>query len=187
MRFFPEAEYVLVEPQGHLQAHVQDLLAAGRKLTWLPVGVSDAPGRMFLTIAPDDVSSNFGLTPEQAAAHGYRQAMVDVRTLDGIVAETGGGIPELVKIDAEGFEMKALAGATSLLGRTDVIFLEAAVCATGIENTMATVIGVMDRAGYQMIDLVELNRSPKHGVLWLCELVFMRRGCPLLAQVSSYK
>lgn len=184
--FFPEADYLLVEPQGHLEDSVQDLVAAGRRIRWVTAGVSDTSGQLPLTIAPDDVSSNFGMTAEAATAHGYTQASVEICTLDELVAEVG-GVPDMVKIDVEGFELKALAGASQLLGRTEVIFIEAAVCATGIENSMAAVIGRMAEAGYQMIDLTDLNRSPKHGVLWLCELVFLRRGSALLAKVSSYQ
>ncbi|HWA85827.1 MAG TPA: FkbM family methyltransferase, partial [Opitutus sp.] len=137
LAFFPTATFVLVEPQGQLRAHVQDLIDGGADVRWVTAGASDRPGRLPLTIAPDDVSSNFGMTPAAAAAHGYRQMMVEVRTIDEIVGSTGVPVPGMVKIDAEGFDLKALAGAASLLGRTDIFFLEAAVCAGGIENTMA--------------------------------------------------
>lgn len=185
--FFPEAEFLLVEPQGHLEAEIQDLVRHGYKVRWTTAGVSDQAGVLPLTVAPDDHSSNFGMTQEAAAAHGYRQVMVDVRTIDEIVATLGAPVPDMVKIDAEGFDLKALAGAASLMGKTDIFFVEAAVCATGIENTMAAVIGKMAELGYKMIDITDLNRSPKHGVLWLCELAFMREGCSLLGKISSYQ
>ncbi|HVS53338.1 MAG TPA: FkbM family methyltransferase [Opitutaceae bacterium] len=183
---FPAAEFLLVEPQAHLRAHVADLLQTGR-VRWVTAGAGDRAGNFPLTIAPHDVSSNFGMTPEAAAAHGYPQTMVEVHTLDEIVRRAGVPLPEMVKIDAEGFDLKVLDGAPSLIGRTDIFFLEAAVCATGIENTMAAVIARMTQLGYRMIDITDLNRSPKHGVLWLCELAFMRVGCPLLEKVSSYQ
>lgn len=185
--YFPDATFVLVEPQGQLQAHVQDLVARGAKVRWVTAGASDRAGQLPLTIAPDEVSSNFGMTPEAATAHGYRQTTVAIRTIDEIIASEKVSPPEMVKIDAEGFDLKALAGAGSLVGKTDIFFLEAAVCAGGIENTMATVIARMNQLGYRMIDITDINRSPKHGVLWLCELAFMREGCPLLDQVSSYQ
>jgi FkbM family methyltransferase len=185
--FFPGATFVLVEPQGELRAQVQDLVERGFDLRWITAGASDRSGRLPLTIAPNDVSSNFGMTPAAAAEHGYRQTTIEVRTIDEMLASTGVPPPEMVKIDAEGFDLKALAGAKSLLGKTDIFFLEAAVCARGIENTMAAVIARMSEAGYRMIDITDINRSPKHGVLWLCELAFMREGCELLDQVSSYQ
>lgn len=183
---FPEASFVMVEPQDALKPYVADLLAHAPKFQWVAAGVSDRPGTLPLTIAPDDTSSNFGLTPDEAAHHGYRQVMAEVRTIDDIVASLGVPAPDMMKIDAEGFDLKALRGATSVVGKTDIVFVEAAVCATGIENTMAAVIAAMTNYGYRMIDVTDLNRSPKHGVLWLAELAFMRDGCPLLAKISSY-
>ncbi len=187
LRYFPQAEFVLVEPQAQLAGSIQDLVTNGCRLRWVTAGVADRAGELPLTIAPDDHSSNFGMTPEAAAAHGYRQVTVAVRTIDEILATLGAPVPDMVKIDAEGFDLKALAGAASLMGKTDIFFVEAAVCATGIENTMAAVIGRMAEYGYKMIDVTDLNRSPKHGVLWLCELAFMREGCPLLSRISSYQ
>ena len=40
---------------------------------------------------------------------------------------------------------------------------------------------------YRLIDLTDMNRSPKHGVLWLTELAFLRRSSPLLDGASSYE
>lgn len=33
----------------------------------------------------------------------------------------------------------------------------------------------------------DLNRSPKFGVLWLCELAFLREGSSLLKAVTAYE
>ena len=184
--YFPDASYTLVEPQDHLRAHVQDLRERGCALRWITAGVSDRPGRLPLTIAPNDVSSNFGLSPDEARRLGYTQVEVDLVTIDDLVARDGGAVPEMVKIDAEGFDLQALRGGRSLFGRTEVFYVEASVCATRVENTMAAVISMMTEAGYRMIDITDLNRSPRHGVLWLCELVFLREGSPLLAAASSY-
>lgn len=186
MEYFPEADYLLVEPQAHLVASVRDLLAAGRSIRWFPVGVGGIAGRRMLTIAPDDVSSNFGMTAEQARTHGYSQADVDVVTIDALVRDSGGMVPEMVKIDVEGMELEVLGGARSLLGRTEVFFLEAAVCATGIANTLSAIVGRMESEGYQVFDITDLNRSPTHGVLWLCELVFLRNGSSISSQITGY-
>jgi len=44
---------------------------------------------------------------------------VPIITLNQIVASSGAGLPEMVKIDAEGFDLKVLAGASNLLGNTN--------------------------------------------------------------------
>ncbi len=45
----------------------------------------------------------------------------------------------------------------------------------------------MTLAGYHAIDITDLNRSPKYGVVWLCELAFLRNGSTLLNGVTSYE
>ena len=42
------------------------------------------------------------------------------------------------------------------------------------ENSVAEFVRFMAKAGYHLMDITDLNRSPKHGVLWLCELAFLR-------------
>jgi len=189
MKFFPEARYTLVEPQDDLKAHIQDLIEGGRKIEWINAGASDRAGTLALTIAASDGSSTFALTAEQARAGGLEQKVVAVKTLNEIAAAAGGGLPEMVKIDAEGLDLKVLAGASELLGKTDVVLVEAVVCATGgsYENTAAKVIDFLTGAGYRLVDITDLNRSPKYSVLCLCELAFLRNGCGLFDSATSYE
>lgn len=187
IKFFPDARYTLVEPQDALKANIQDLLDRGCKIQWINAGASDRSGTMPFTISHRDDSSTFALTEEQARAAGLQQIPVAVKTLNEIAASAGGDVPDIVKIDAEGLDLRVLAGASDLLGKSDVFLVEAVVCARGYENTAAEVVKFMANAGYRLIDITDLNRSSKHGVLWVCELAFLRNGCPLFGAASSYE
>lgn len=183
--YFPEAKYVLVEPQATLEGKIADLRASGIDVTWLTAGVGDVAGEMPLTISPDTVSSTFLLGKGEAEKFGFEQVMVPVRTADDII-KAYGIRPELVKIDAEGYDLKILAGGDMLFQCAEVIFIEAGVCATRIENTFSSVVAAMGRAGYRMFDITDINRSPRHGVIWLCELVFVRADSQMLKSIGSY-
>jgi len=91
-----------------------------------------------------------------------------------------------VKIDAEGFDLKVLSGASTLIGKTELFFIEAAVCCT-YENSVSEVVRRMADNGYKLLDITDINRSPKFGVLWLLELVFLRNASQLLDSVTSYE
>ena len=187
MDYFPNALYTLIEPQDHLKTYVEDLVKQGRKIRWLNVGVSDKAGRLPFAISYRDDSSSFvfeqdGLSPQQPS-----QIMVDVRTLNEIVAETDVPLPEMVKIDAEGFDLKVLAGASDLFGKTEIFLIEAIVFEGNHENRFLDVIHGMTGYGYHLLDITSLNRSPKYGNLCACELAFLRNGSSLLAQVTSYE
>jgi FkbM family methyltransferase len=187
LRFFPDAHYTLVEPQDYLKAHIKDLVEGGSKIQWINAGASDHSGTMTFTISHRDDSSTFALTEEQARAEGLQQRAIGVMTLNEIAAAAG-HLPDMVKIDAEGLDLRVLAGASDLLGKTDVFLVEAVVCACDrdYENTAAEVVKFMASAGYRLVDITDLNRSPKHNVLWLCELAFLRNASSLFGIAASY-
>jgi FkbM family methyltransferase len=184
LAYFPEAHYTLVEPQDHLKVHIQDLLARGCKITWVNAGAADQSGTLPFTISYRNDSSTFDPTLADAGAE---RISVPVMTLNEIASAAGAPPAEIVKIDAEGFDLKVLAGASDLLGKTDVFFVEVMICCPGHENTIARVVRRMDEAGYRVVDVTDINRSPKHGVLWLCELAFLRNDSSLFANVTSYE
>ena len=185
IKFFPDAHYTLMEPQDNLKTHIEDLIEAGHKIRWINAGAGDKSGSRPFTISPHDDRSTFTLSKEEAAAEGLRQVIMEVKTLNDVVSMGIEPVPDMVKIDAEGLDLRVLEGGSELFGKTDVFVLEAAVCAR-FENTVAKAMKRLSDAGYKLIDITDLNRSPKHGVLWLCELVFLREASPLLDAASSY-
>ncbi len=186
IKYFPNAQYTLVEPQDHLKEYIRDLIESGYKISWIHAGVGDQSGLFPFHVSYRDDSSTF-VVAGQAQKNSSGDVLVNVKTLNQIVAESGAPTPDLVKIDAEGFDLKVLAGASNLLGKTDIFLVEAVVCAPDFENTMGRVLETMANAGYRVIDITELNRSPKHGLLWLCELAFLRNGSTLLDDARSYE
>jgi FkbM family methyltransferase len=154
LRYFPDAYYTLVEPQDHLRTDIQDLLARDGKIRWISAGASDRPGTLPFTISyHDDASSRFILTPEAAEAFGQigRQVEVPVTTLNEIVRTSEAPFPDMVKIDAERLDLRVLAGASELVGKSDIFLLEATICGKDagqgdFENTLGNVIQAMARA-----------------------------------------
>jgi len=180
IKFFPDAYYTLVEPQDHLKTHIQDLADQGCKIRWINVGASDRSGTLPFTITNSDGSCSFAYTAEQARAARFEQTTVRVKTVNEIVASAGGDLPDMVKIDAEGLDLRVLAGASDLLGKVEIFLVEAILrSGGGYENSVAEVIQFMVSAGYRLLEITDLNRSPKSGLLWLCELAFLRNGSAL--------
>ncbi|HEX5423019.1 MAG TPA: FkbM family methyltransferase [Candidatus Acidoferrales bacterium] len=186
LNYFPDAEYSLIEPQDELKTYVQDLIDRGCKIRWINAGASDQPGLLPFTICKRDDSSNFLMSEEEAQTDGLRRIGVRVRTIDEIIASEDLPMPEIVKIDAEGFDLKVFAGASTLIGKTEVFFIEVDL-RDGRTNSMLEVVRRMSDSGYELLDVTDLNRSPKYGVLWLMELVFLRKGSRLLDAAPTYE
>ena len=188
LNYFPELYYTLIEPQDWLKTNIQDLLTgANGKVRWIGAGVSDQFGTLPFTISHRDDSSTFALTSNAAEYAGMRQIEVPVVTLNEIVRTNTAPFPDMVKVDAEGLDLRVIAGASELLGKTDIFILEATICATGLENTLENVATTMSRVGYHLIDIPGVNRGPKYGVAWVCDLAFLRNESPLLAEAVSYE
>ena len=159
-RYFSSAKYTLIEPQDHLKSDVQDLINSGCKINWITAGCSDAPGELPFILSHRDDSSTFVQKDRYGKATTGKTVTMPVLTLNQFA--TSHGSPEMVKIDAEGFDLKVLNGASDLFGKTDIFLVEAQICAN-YDTSIANVIGFMTKAGYDLMDITDLLRSPKHG------------------------
>lgn len=184
VEFFPDALYTLIEPQERLRKHIRDLLAEGYKIRWLNAGVADISGRLPFAIFDRDDSCTFAFNPDGPGSP--EKLLVDVKTLNEIVGSSEVPIPEIVKIDAEGFDLKVLAGASDLIGKTEIFLIEACVYGEN-ENSLQEVLRRMYAYDYRLADITDLNHSPKFGNLWLCELAFISNKSSLLRQITSYE
>jgi hypothetical protein len=120
-----------------------------------------------------------------AAASGLQQIDVPVVTLDEICRKEGRW-PDIVKVDAEGIDLDVLQGATTLFGKTDVFLVECGVCAFSLPNSVAEVCSFMANHSYRLFDITHLNVSPRTGLLWLVEAVFVRETSAVWDRLGGY-
>ena len=118
------------------------------------------PGQLAFTLANREDSSTFDLTEEEAKRAGFRQVLVEVETLNEIVRSSGLP-PDLVKIDAEGLDLRVLAGASELFAHTEIFLVEVNIRDAHKENTPETVIKFMNEKEFRLIEITDINRSPK--------------------------
>ena len=89
------------------------------------------------------------------------------------------GVPDLIKIDAEGLDLDVLRGAKSIFGKTEVILVEASVVNPVFKNDVLAVVAFMRENGYSLFEITDLNRPFEKRVLWLVELLFVRANGPI--------
>jgi FkbM family methyltransferase len=176
IKYFPNASYTLVEPQQLLEKYFRDLLQSNPKIRFFPVGAGSQSGSFKFTITDRDDSSTFRATTEQAARLGLQQIDVPVTTLNELMQIHDLPAPDLIKIDAEGLDVEVLKGASHFFGITEVFMVEAGVVSKDIANSILKVINYMDRNAYRLFDITDLNRPQNIKVLWLVELVFVRKS-----------
>ncbi|AXI40695.1 FkbM family methyltransferase [Sulfitobacter sp. SK011] len=175
---FPSAKFSMFEPQKKLAEKHTDL-AQNEHVEIYYDGVGDFDGTAPFTFHERDDSSSFIYSAPEAKAQGLTQGEVKICKLDTAMAASEFGMPDVVKIDAEGLDLKVVDGAPETLSHAQVVLIEATVACTEYPNTAISVFQKMDELGFRLFDVTDLNRTPGRGVLWLIEAVFVRKGSRL--------
>ncbi|MEM9670725.1 MAG: FkbM family methyltransferase [Pseudomonadota bacterium] len=186
LQAFPAARLSVFEPQEKLAAKHTDL-AQDRRVSLYYKGVGDFDGTAPFTFHDRDDSSSFIYSAPEAKAQNLTQSEIEICRLDTVMATSEFGVPNIVKIDAEGLDLKVLEGALETLAKTEVVLIEATVACPQYPNTAAIVFQKMDALGFRLFDVTDLNRTPERGVLWLIEAVFVRQKSALDAASAEYK
>lgn len=172
---FPELRLTLFEPQRRLAPSLADLAAKPNVVIHYK-GVGAVDGSLPFTFHDRDDSCSFVYNPVEAAARGFVQREIEICRLDTALAGSPYGPPDIVKIDAEGFDLQVLDGSIETLRTTEFVLIEASIANRDYPNTLLAVVHRMDQLGFRLFDITDLNRTPKHGVLWLVEAVFVRKA-----------
>ena len=93
-------------------------------------------------------------------------------TLNRLAAQFG--MPDMVKLDVEGFELEALKGASELFGRTDLFVIEIALYRFSGRPMIHEVVPFMAQRGYFVYDIAGFIRRPYDGAIGLIDLCFSR-------------
>ena len=183
LKNFPNAKVLMIEPQARLQHKFQDLL--NDKVSYLQLGVGNKNDILKFTIHDRDDSCSFIYTEEEAEKLGYQQIEVPIKTLNTIISENNFPSPDLIKIDAEGLDLEVIEGASDFYDTTEIFMVEASVCNDTYKNTVSEVVKLMDKCGFLMYEITDLNRPfPKSPVLWLIEIAFVRKNGYLINNLN---
>lgn len=180
---FPEADCFLVEPQAEMRADLEAFCEEFPGSRWFPVAAGAAPGELELTVWPEDFSGSTLLWPAdpEGQAEGMETRTVPVVTLDALIAEGALPVPQLAKLDVQGFELEVLRGAESLFGGTEVFILEL----TLLESVnpgwpiVHEVVAFMAERGYHLYDIPGFLRRPSDGALGQIDACFVKADSAL--------
>ena len=184
-RIFPEATFHLVEPQAGCAESLRALAASTPNIHYHPF-VMTRPGVSSVTMAGggenQDSGGNFIPVPGEVVSNikTYPATSVDVH----FASMPGNRI--LLKLDVEGHELIVLEGAPATLQRVEVIVAEFwAYPIWGKDMTTLTgLVNWMHDAGFDVYDFAALVARRRDNRLRGGDVIFVRRGSPLLADVS---
>jgi FkbM family methyltransferase len=122
----------------------------------------------------DESNSGVVLTPDA------KSVSMACSPLDMLVPGSPFAAPELLKIDAQGYDLEVLKGAVETLHTVQVIVLELSLiplnpCAPSIREA----VDWLDDRGFRLLDICGFMRRPVDGALFQIDAAFARKDSEL--------
>jgi FkbM family methyltransferase len=174
-RVFPEANCFLIEPQSEMKSHLDAFCLEYPGSRWFLAGAGATTGELTLTVWDDLAGSSF-LPPEsEELQETGKQRCVPILTIDSLLTENKIEIPQIVKLDVQGFELEVLRGGNGLIGKTEVFILEVSLFAfLNRQPIFHEVIAFMADRGYYVYDFIDFLRRPYDGALGQVDVCFVK-------------
>jgi FkbM family methyltransferase len=163
---FPDSKFLLIEPQ---ELPISNNLKA-KNITWMRIGLgpNDKVATFYNDMRTD--SSSFKVhNPNRV----IDQNEISMRRLDTLVAEHRLEIPDIVKLDCEGYDIEVLKGFGNLLGKIPFIFMECGVSNLWFKNNIVECVSFMESHNYRLINVGEAARLGPSWAMWNAELLFV--------------
>jgi FkbM family methyltransferase len=174
---FPEAAYYMIEPQDEMKPYLEAFLK-NHKGAWFQGGAGAENGELTLSVWDDFAGSSF-LLPEGEES-GKKQRKVPIYTVDSLIESKQMPIPDICKIDVQGFEIEVLKGAKSILGKTNIFILEASLFRFSPNQPLLhEIIDFMVKHGYVIYDFAGFANRPTDKALGQLDICFVLENSPL--------
>jgi FkbM family methyltransferase len=175
---FPEASLLLIEPQPQLAKPLAAFCTRLGRARHRAALLGRQPGRAHFVV--QETISRIVTDPGNWPAS--QVVSIPVDTLAEIAADEGFTDCGFLKLDLQGYELEALAGAGALFGSAEAILLESSWLPIGDCPLAAEVIATVSARGYQLYDVMGFNYRPLDRALWQTDFLFVRQDSPLLAR-----
>jgi FkbM family methyltransferase len=175
---FPEASFLLIEPQEEMRESLTQLCSEFEDISWVEAGAGSKKDKLIQTIWDDLQGSSFLPNVDEKLLQIGKQREVEIVTIDSLIESHSLKSPDLVKLDIQGFELEALRGATSLFGHTEIFILEVSLFSFSDVPGMPIlreVVDFMGEKGYETYDIPGFLRRPLDGALGQVDLAFAKR------------
>ncbi len=182
---FPYAIYYLGEPLPNYRSNLM-VPNDGKQWHYMNLALGPDDRELQMTV-PDEKFGTYGST----ALEFNREVKGDVvsvaqRSVNSLLAEGKMRVPDLMKIDVQGYELHVMEGADQLWGKTEIFILETSLYQFW-ENgpSLLDVMNYFDRRGYTLFDFAGEFRSSRNGTLQQADLVFVNKKGALVRQLGS--
>lgn len=188
MEFFPASTAYLIEPLAEMKDKLEKFCIDYPGSKYFLNGAGSKEGKLYLTTKVSLEGASFLLKENKNLIKNNFQREIDIITIDGLIEKNEIEIPDIVKLDVQGFELEVLKGAEKLFGKTEVFILEVSLFEY-VKGTpiFSEVISFMSERGYEVYDFPGFLRRPFDGALGQIDVCFVRKNGFLRASNLWFK
>jgi FkbM family methyltransferase len=184
---FPNAHFYLVEPQTEMEYHLKKFAEETATAFYFLKAVGARNEILTFTVSEDLAGSSFLPKEEKSLLANGKQRKIEIITIDDLINSNEIIMPELIKLDIQGFELEALKGAQTTFGNTEVYIVEVSLFPSLERDDMpviSDVINFMLERDYTIYDFPGFLRRPLDGALGQCDICFVKKDSFLRSSYS---
>ena len=176
--YFPDANFYLIEPLSEMEPYLKGFCEKNPGSRYFLNGAGSKIEKHVLTTWGDDLAGASCLVePNSVLQSMNKQREISIVTIDSLIEEHGMPIPEIVKMDVQGFEIEALKGSNRLIGATELFILESSLFKFSKPvPLLSELIAFMTDKGYEIYDFAGYLRRPNDGALGQIDICFALRN-----------
>ncbi|MDZ4712588.1 MAG: FkbM family methyltransferase [bacterium] len=173
----PDVKIYMIEPLPEMESALKNFCKDFPDSKYFLAGAGSKIENHFITTYHDDPAGATCLVGENEYLKSVnKQRSIPIITIDSLIEKGEIEIPEIVKLDIQGFELEALKGAKHLFGKTEVFILETSL----FEYTKGTplfseVVIFMAERDYEIYDFPGFLRRPYDGALGQLDVCFTKK------------
>lgn len=187
-KIFPDSVIYMIEPLSEMESNLKKICEEFPGTKYFPKGAGSKIEDHVMTTWGDDLAGANCLVVENAYLKSInKQRTIPVITIDSLIEKNEIEIPDLVKLDIQGFELEALKGGAKLFGVTEAFILETSLFEfTSGNPILSEVVIFMAERGYEIYDFPGFLRRPLDGALAQIDVCFAKRD-GLLRASNAWK
>ncbi len=182
LKYYANSKVMLFEPQVEFWPQLERLSSQYLGSKFFPFGVGNQRETLILTIWDDLKGSSFLPEKDVDLIASGKQREIKVETIDYLLSNGSIQYPDFVKMDIQGFEIRALEGGDLLFETVEVFFIECSLQEaddTPGQPLVAEIIRYMDDKSFVPYDFPGFSRRPSDNAMAQCDICFVRKDSNL--------
>jgi FkbM family methyltransferase len=173
---FTQADFFLIEPLREMKPFLDKFCRDYSGSRWFQAGAGSETGELVLTVWEDFSGSSFVPEESEEMVKAGKQQRVPIVTIDTLIQKNNVPLPDLVKIDVQGFELETLKGGTLCFGHTELFIVEVSFFSSSPKHAIFhEIVEFMLQHDYVVYDIVDLKYRPFDGALGQADVCFVKR------------